>query len=162
MAFGELIRRMTAAACRGDGAGVAACFTPDGVYHDVFYGAFTGPDIARMIEEFFHRDARDFRWDIHDPVEGEGEGEGVGYARYVFSFTSKLPGHEGCRACFEGVAVCRLRDGLIAHYSEVAEATAGLALMGFSEARIAKHANRMGRYLMERDEAAAHRGEAPG
>ena len=82
----------------------------------------------------------------------------VGYARYVFSFTSKLPGHEGRRACFEGVAVCRLKDGLIEHYAEVAEATAGLALMGFSELRIAKHANRMGRFLMERDEAAAHRG----
>lgn len=153
MAFAELIRRMTEAACRGDGAAVAACFTPDGVYHDVFYGAFEGLDIARMIEDYFHRDAKDFRWDIHDPVEGVH----IGYARYVFSFTSKLPGHEGRRACFEGVAVCRLKDGLIAHYSEVAEAAAGLALMGFSQERIAKHAARMGRFLIERDEAAAHR-----
>lgn len=152
MAFDELIRRMTSAACAGDGAGVAACFTPDGVYHDVFYGAFQGDDIARMIEGHFHRDARDFRWDIHDPVEGDG----IGYARYVFSFTSKLPGHDGRRACFEGVAICQLKDGLIQHYSEVAEATAGLALMGFPDGRIAKHAKRMGRYLMDRDEAAHH------
>ncbi len=152
MAFAELIRRMTQAACAGDGAGVAGCFTPDGVYHDVFYGAFQGSDIAGMIEGHFHRDARDFRWDIHDPVEANG----VGYARYVFSFESKLPGHEGRRACFEGVAVCRLKDGLIERYDEVAEATAGLALMGFSDDRIAKHAARMGRFLMARDEAAHH------
>ena len=119
MAFGELIRRMTAAAVAGDGAGVAACFTPDGVYHDVFYGEFQGAEIATMIEDRFHRDAKDFIWDVHDPVEGDG----IGYARYVFSFTSRMPGHEGRRACFEGVAICRLKpDGLIA------EATAGLSL----------------------------------
>ena len=154
MAFAELIRRMTAAACLGDGAGVAACFTPDGIYHDVFYGEFKGADIGRMIEEFFHRDARDFVWDIHDPVDN-GD---IGYARYVFSFTSKLPGHEGKRACFEGVAVCQLKDGLIAHYAEVAEASAGLALMEFTDDRIAKHAHRRGRFLMSRDEAEHHRG----
>lgn len=32
------IREMVGAAERGDGAGVRACFTDDGVYHDVFYG----------------------------------------------------------------------------------------------------------------------------
>ena len=37
-AFGDLITRMTAAVCRGDGRAAAACFTPDGVYHDGFYG----------------------------------------------------------------------------------------------------------------------------
>ena len=152
MAFAELIRRMTAAACAGDGDGVAACFTPDGVYHDVFYGAFRGADIGRMIEDYFHRDAENFRWDVHDPIEGDG----IGYARYIFSFDSKQPGHEGRRACFEGVAICKLSDGLIAHYSEVAEAAAGLSLMGFSDARISKHAGRMGRFLMARDETAAH------
>ena len=42
MDFGVLIRKMTQAACEGDGAGVAACFTENGVYHDVFYGSFEG------------------------------------------------------------------------------------------------------------------------
>lgn len=158
MAFAELIRRMTDAACRGDGAGVAACFTPDGIYHDVFYGAHRGPEIAWMIEDLFHRDAEDFVWKIHDPLEGTADdGGAIGYARYVFSFTSKLEGHVGQRAGFEGVAVCRLEDGLIANYAEVADASVGLALMGFSDARVAKHASRMGRFLMERDEAADHR-----
>ncbi|GIS88693.1 MAG: hypothetical protein CM1200mP18_14030 [Gammaproteobacteria bacterium] len=45
------------------------CFTADGVYHDVFYGNFTGRDIARMIEDYFHRDGENFRWDIFEPVE---------------------------------------------------------------------------------------------
>ena len=37
------------------------CFTPDGVYHDVFYGAFEGRDrIAEMIRDYFHRDGCNF------------------------------------------------------------------------------------------------------
>ena len=155
MAFAELISRMVAAACAGDGQGVAECFAADGVYHDVFYGAFRGRDeIARMIEEHFHRDGGDFRWDLHDPVEAGG----VGYVRYVFSYRSRLKGCEGRRAVFEGVAVCRLRDGLIGEYREVANAATGLALMGFDEGRLARFVARQAAELTARGEAAAHRG----
>lgn len=154
MSFAELIREMTQAACRGEGRAVAACFTPDGIYHDVFYGSFQGPAIAEMIEKYFHRDAKEFRWDIHDPIEAGG----TGYARYVFSFASKLAGHEGNRAGFEGVAICRLKDGLIADYREVAEVSTGLSMIGFDDGRLAGFAARQARQLMARDEAAAHRG----
>ena len=61
MSFAALIERMTQAACRGDGAGVGACFTEGGVYHDVFYGPFEGPAaIADMIDNHFHRDGENF------------------------------------------------------------------------------------------------------
>ena len=153
MEFLELIRTMTTAACRGDGAGVAACFAPDGVYHDVFYGAFTGAEIVGMIEDHFHRDGEDFRWDVHDPVS-DGT---MGYARYVFSYRSKLPEYAGSRSCFEGVAVCRLQDGLIAEYQEVANAAMGLSLIGFPDARLAKFVAKEARDLLARDEATLHR-----
>lgn len=153
MEFGTLIREMTAAACCGDGAGVAACFTPDGVYHDVFYGAFQGAEIVDLIEGHFHRDGRDFRWDVHDPVS-DGE---VGYARYVFSYASRFEGYGKARACFEGVAVCRLKNALIAEYKEVANAATGLSLIGFEDARVAKFITREARDLLARDEAASHR-----
>ncbi len=42
--FRKLLERMTQAICRGDGAAAAACFIPDGVYHDGFYGEFRGRD----------------------------------------------------------------------------------------------------------------------
>ena len=59
--FADLITAMTAAAAAGRGHDVAACFTPDGVYHDVFYGDFQGPAaIADLIENHFHRDAEAF------------------------------------------------------------------------------------------------------
>jgi ketosteroid isomerase-like protein len=154
VSFATLIRRMAAAAIKGDAEGVAACFAEDGVYHDVFYGAFRGrAAIADMIANRFHRDAEDFRWDMHDPVEVGG----VGYARYVFSYRSRLDGLEGRRAVFEGVAICRLRDGLIAEYSEVANTFTGLSMLGFDDARIARFAKRQAEELCARDEAAAHR-----
>jgi hypothetical protein len=54
------------AAVAGDGARFAALFTEDGCYHDVFYGLFEGrAAIADMLENRFHRDAENFRWDMH-------------------------------------------------------------------------------------------------
>ena len=143
---------MTSAACAGDGAGVAACFTPDGVYHDVFYGAFVGPDIKDMIENYFHRDGKSFRWDVHDPV-ASGD---IGYARYVFSYESKLEAARGRRAIFEGVAVCHLRDGLIVSYSEVANAAAGLTCLGFAPERVAKFLSKQSDELKQRAESQGH------
>ena len=154
MAFAKLIQTMADAACRGDGPAVAACFTPDGTYHDCFYGAFTGPQrIVEMIEGYFHRDACNFKWDMHEAVDNGA----TGYARYVFSYESKLPGSEGRRALFEGVSVCTLRNGLIHAYHEVANAAAGLQDLGFPPERIAKFLAKESKALAARDEAAGHR-----
>lgn len=154
MEFSELIRTMTSAAVRGDGRAARACFTPDGIYHDCFYGAFHGDRIIEMVEGYFHRDACNFRWDIHDPLS-DGR---LGYARYVFSYESRLPQAAGKRAGFEGVAVCALRDGLIASYREVANSLAGLQALGFEPARLAKIAAREAAEFFARPEAALHRG----
>ncbi len=153
MAFLDLMRKMTAAAVAGDGRGVAQCFTPDGTYHDVFYGAFTGHDaIADMIENHFHRDGEDFRWDLHDAVDDGA----IGYVRYVFSYTSRLTDHAGRRSVFEAVSICRLRDGAIADYREVGNAAAGLSLMGFADRKIARFIAREAQALTARPEAAGH------
>ncbi len=106
-----------------------------------------------MIEGHFHRDGQDFRWDINDPVS-DGT---VGYARYVFSYVSRLAGYEGKRACFEGVAICRLSGGLIAHYSEVANAATGLSLIGFDDERLARFVAKQATHLLQRPEAQEHR-----
>ncbi|MCA1846299.1 MAG: nuclear transport factor 2 family protein, partial [Actinobacteria bacterium] len=100
-----------------DGAGLAALFTEDGVYHDLFYGAFQGrARIAELIVDRFYETATDFRWDMHNPV---CDGSTL-YARYTFSYRSLLPEADGARAMFEGVAIMQMRDGLIAEYREVA------------------------------------------
>lgn len=148
-----LLRDFCAAVEAGDGARFAALFAPDGVYHDVFYGEFAGrPRIAEMINERFCRDAEDFRWDMHEPV---CDGTRL-YARYVFSYRSKLPDAAGRRAMFEGVSIMTLRNGLIASYREIADTTPGLVDLGFAPERIARIAARQASTLKAHPEAARH------
>jgi hypothetical protein len=126
---------MTSAICRGDAEGAAACFTPDGVYHDGFYGEFRGhAEIARMVRDFFHRDASDFEWKLADAVS-DGR---LGYARYDFSYVSKLPESAGRRIGFPGISCCTLEGGLIRRYEEMFERAPVMAKLGFADARILK------------------------
>lgn len=139
MDFEPLLKRMTGAVCAGDAEGAAACFTPEGIYHDGFYGEFKGrAEIARMLREFFYRDARDLEWRLFDPVS-DGR---IGYARYEFSYVSKLAGSEGRRVGFAGISCCALEGGLIRHYGEVFERAPVLAKLGFPDERILKAVRR--------------------
>jgi len=142
-----------------DGAGLAALFTEDGVYHDLFYGAFEGrARVAELIDDWFYRTATDFRWDMHDPVF---DGRTL-YVRYTFSYRSLLPEAEGRRAMFEGVAIMRIRGGLIAEYREVANPGPAFVDLGFAPERIATILAREGDALKARPEMARHRAlEAP-
>ena len=133
--FRTLMERMTQAICRGDGAAAATCFTPDGSYHDGFYGEFKGRDAIRdMVEKHFHGNARDFSWTLSDALS-DGS---LGYARYAFAYTSNIAGSQGERVFFSGISQVRLQDGLIAHYSEIFDRGMALAQMHFAPERIAK------------------------
>jgi ketosteroid isomerase-like protein len=148
-----LLRAFCDAVERHDGKAFAELFTEDGVYHDVFYGAFAGhAKIAEMIDDWFYRTATDFRWDMHAPVS---DGHTL-YARYTFSYRSTLPEARGARAMFEGVAIMRLRDGKIAEYHEVANTAPGFVDMNFAPERIAKIVARQGVALKARPEMARH------
>jgi ketosteroid isomerase-like protein len=136
-----------------NGAAFASLFTEDGVYHDIFYGAFEGREkIAAMIDDWFYRTGADFRWDMHEPVS---DGRTL-YARYTFSYRSMLPEAKGARAMFEGVAIMQLRDGKIENYREVANAAPGFVDMNFAPERIAKIAARQGAELRSRPEMKRH------
>lgn len=149
----KLLREFCRAVEQRHGAAFAALFTEDGVYHDVFYGAFAGrAKIAEMIDDWFYRTATDFRWDMHDPVSN-----GLTlYARYTFSYRSLLPEAKGARAMFEGVAIIKLRDGLIAEYGEVANVATGFIDMNFAPERMAKIFSKQGAELKARPEMLRH------
>ena len=116
-----LLKAFCSAVERRDGKGFASLFTEDGVYHDVFYGAFKGhAKIAEMIDDWFYRTAHGFRWEMHRPVS---DGKML-YAYYTFSYVSKLPEAEGKRVGFEGVSIMTLRDG------KIAEPVRGAMLIG--------------------------------
>jgi hypothetical protein len=130
---------MTSSICRGDADAAAACFTEDGVYHDGFYGEFRGrAEIARMVREFFYRDARDFAWTLANAVS-DGR---TGYARYDFSYVSKLPESAGRRVGFPGVSICTLEAGLLRRYEEMFERAPVMCKLGFADARILKAVRR--------------------
>ena len=153
MTISAMLRNFCDAVERRDGAAFAALFTEDGVYHDVFYGVFAGrTEIAAMIDEHFYGAATDFRWDMHAPVS---DGETL-YARYTFSYRSRLTEANGARAMFEGVAIMKLRDGRIAEYREVANTAPAFVDMNFAPERILKIAARQGAALKARPEMGRH------
>jgi len=148
-----MLRAFCDAVEQRDGRAFAGLFTEDGVYHDVFYGAFVGREkIAAMIDDWFYRTATDFRWDMHDPVS---DGTTL-YARYTFSYRSTLPEANGARAMFEGVAIMTLKDGKIAGYREVANTAPAFVDLNFAPGRIAKIVAKQGAELKSRPEMQRH------
>ena len=138
-AFRCLIERMSQAICRGDGAAAAACFVPDGIYHDGFYGEFRGREAIRgMVENHFHGNARDFSWAMSDFLS-DGR---LGYAHYDFSYLSKISGSVGERVYFAGTSQVRLQDGLIERYGEMFDRGSALVQMNFPAERIIKSLKR--------------------
>ncbi|PWE75891.1 polyketide cyclase [Bradyrhizobium sp. SUTN9-2] len=148
-----MLRAFCDAVEQRNGEAFAQLFTEDGVYHDVFYGAFAGrAKIAAMIDDWFYRTATDFRWDMHDPVT---DGTTL-YARYTFSYRSTLPEANGARAMFEGVAIMTLKGGKIASYHEVANTAPAFVDLNFAPARIAKIVAKQGAELKARPEMQRH------
>ena len=148
-----MLRAFCDAVEQRNGRAFAELFTEDGVYHDVFYGAFEGrTKIAAMVDDWFYRTATDFRWDMHDPVT---DGTTL-YARYTFSYKSTLPEATGARAMFEGVAIMTLKDGKIACYHEVANTAPAFVDLNFAPERIAKIVAKQGAELRARPEMARH------
>jgi ketosteroid isomerase-like protein len=148
-----MLRAFCDAVEQRNGRAFAELFTADGIYHDVFYGAFAGREkIAAMIDDWFYRTATDFRWDMHDPVT---DGTTL-YARYTFSYRSTLPEADGARAMFEGVAIMTLREGQIASYREVANTAPAFVDLKFAPERIAKIVAKQGAELKARPEMQRH------
>ena len=148
-----LLKDFCSAVERHDGKAFASLFAEDGVYHDVFYGVFKGRQkIGEMIDDWFYRTARDFRWEMFRPVS---DGRTL-YAYYTFSYVSTLPEAQGKRVGFEGVSMMQLKDGKIAEYREVANAGPGFVDMGFAPERIAKILAKEGAHLKQQPEWQRH------
>ena len=133
MDFPTLLVRFAGAVQRNDGPGLAALFTPDGIYEDGFFGPHQGPQaIAHMLQRF-HDGGRDYWWEFHSPVAA---GPTL-YASWRFSYASRRPGTEGRPVLFEGLSRFTLRDGRIAHYYEVFDRGLALAQQDYPAAGIA-------------------------
>ena len=153
MNFVELLKTFTDAVEAGDGAALAACFTEEGVYHDVFYGAFAGrAAIAELLENRFHRDGEDFLWEMLDPVD-DGT---TGFARWRFSYTARTEASRGRRVVMEGVGYFRLADGRIESYEDYARAGEVLVQLGLAPAHCHRILDKWATRQNARPELRAH------
>ena len=69
----SIVREFERAFNRQDVPALVACFTPDGSYHDTFFGGHTGPDGLRSMFERMFREGRDYRWTMETVVETDAE-----------------------------------------------------------------------------------------
>jgi len=133
--FEQIVKEFTAAVEAGDGTRLAALFTDDGVYHDTFYGANQGHAAIRdMLEKRFYGDAERFKWEMRDPVCNGS----IGYARWRFSYTSRMAGSEGKRAVAEGMSCFELEGGKIRRYTENFQGALALVQLDYPPERLAK------------------------
>src|SRR3954452_14543678 len=101
--FADLLAAFAKAVVANDGAGLGALFAEDGVYEDEFFGAHRGRGAIAAMLTRIHDTVSDYRWDFFDPVSARSiDGGATGYARYRFSFRSRLPESAGRPVMFEG------------------------------------------------------------
>jgi hypothetical protein len=130
--FTDMLSRFAATVAANDGKGLGALFTSDGVYDDGFFGEFAGREAIANMLQHFHDTGTNYRWDFFDALS-DGK---TGYARYRFSYASKMPGAEGKPVVFEGTSHFVFENGQIARYSEVFDRGMALAQQDFAAERI--------------------------
>src|SRR5260370_3463185 len=157
--FAALLNEFTLSAESGDGARFGKHFTEDAIYYDYIYGAHKGrADNAHMMQDLFHRDAADYRWEMFDPVfDGE-----MGYAWSLSSFTSKIPQFAGQPVVIDGISRFIMRDGLIAEYRESVNGGVAMAQLGVEPDRMKKVFRRWSGWLKERPGALDYLAPAEG
>jgi hypothetical protein len=147
--FAKLLSDFTHSAESGDGARFAQHFTEDGIYYDYIYGPHRGrADIAHMMQDLFHRDATDYRWEMFDPVFDGA----MGYAWSLSSFTSTIPQFNGRRVLIDGMSRFIVRDRLIAEYRESVNGGVAMSQLGVEPQRMAEVFRRWTDWLTERPE----------
>ena len=133
MEFSEIVKTFTTAVENNDGQKLASLFTIGGIYDDYIYGEFKGREkIATMLPTHFHRDAKDFSWEMYDLLSYER----IGYARYRFSFTSTLPGSENLKVAVPGMAFFKFNSSLIEYYGEVVNGGIPMAQLNLPAGKI--------------------------
>ena len=108
--------------------------------------------IGQMLEGLFHRDARNFDWQMIEPLSDETRG----YARWVFSFDGAMVQTEGKRIVMEGVGLFELRAGLISRYEDFAKTGEVLLRLGFPPENLYRVLSGKVADADKRDEVRAH------
>ena len=100
----------------------------------------------------FHDTGSSYLWEFLDPVSNGA----VGYARFRFSYASRLQESLGRPVLFEGISCFRFRSDLIARYSEAFDRGVALVQLGFPAERIRRILDRAAAAQNQPPEARRH------
>lgn len=157
MSIMETIDAFSAKVEEGDFEGFGNLFTEDGVYHDIFYGEFKGPQAIADMLRLFHKGGKDFKWEFFDLAQGDWpEGDFLGYGRWMFSYTAIHERAEGKRITFDGVGIFYVRDGKIARYEDSSNGAVPLRQMNTPPELMDKMLARWQGWLEDRPQYAGH------
>ncbi|HYB69804.1 MAG TPA: nuclear transport factor 2 family protein [Candidatus Bathyarchaeia archaeon] len=132
----SIVREFERAFNRQDVAALVACFTPDGSYHDTFFGGHAGAGTMRtMFERMFH-EGRDYVWTMEKVVETDGAA--ASEWTFAYTVTEAIPRSAGRKVRFRGMSFFEKRDGKISAYRESFDMGAALLQLGFSPEATAK------------------------
>jgi steroid delta-isomerase-like uncharacterized protein len=132
----SIVRDFERAFNRQDVPALVACFTPDGTYHDTFFGAHAGAgELEAMFARMF-REGRDYVWSMDRVVETDA----AAAAEWAFGYTvtEAIPRSAGRAVRFRGMSFFEKRDGKISAYRESFDMGAALLQLGFTPEAMAK------------------------
>lgn len=132
----SIVREFERAFNRQDVPALVACFTPDGSYHDTFFGGHAGADQLRAMFKRMFREGRDYAWTMETVVETAERAAAEWSFGYVV--TEAIPRSAGRRVRFRGMSIFEKRGGRIAAYRESFDLGAALLQLGFSPEAMAR------------------------
>ena len=87
-----------------------------------------------MLNNYFHRDAKNFFWEMSDHIFREDKG----YAKYIFTFTSKIPEYYGKKVVVSGISFFRFKLNSIVEYSESVNGGIAMVQLGVKPKKMQK------------------------
>ena len=87
-----------------------------------------------MLNDYFHRDAKNLFWKMSDHIFRED----IGYAKYMFTFTSKIPEYLGKKVVVSGISFFRFKFNSIVEYSESVNGGIAMVQLGVKPEKMQK------------------------
>ncbi|PZS25155.1 MAG: hypothetical protein DLM59_20710 [Pseudonocardiales bacterium] len=132
----DVAHRFAAAFNTRDTDRVLDCFTPDAVYHDLFYGRFSGRAGLRRVFERMYAEGGHHEWRmtrvVDEPVCTIGEWQ------FTFTVSAMVPRSSGRTLTFHGVSIFETRARLCHTYREYFDRGAALLGLGISPSAVAR------------------------
>ena len=133
--FADITDKFTKCVCENNLQEFGKLFATNGIYHDYIYGNFKGRNnIKRMLSDLFHRDTEQFYWKMFDHVFNNN----IGYAKYRFSFISKIPEYTGKKVILSGMSSFKIKNKKILEYSESVNGGLAMVQLGISPLKMEK------------------------